>query len=242
MQINAKVDVTGLAAKLKSGEKNLVYATVQGINETAKKIQEAERQRLGQIFKIRKPSFIFQQAAIIKPFANVRQGRIYAEISVGQKPRLLLSKFEEGGVKTSEFGKNVAVPVTGTAVRPTAASAVPFKMFITKLGFVKTTTKPSYLRKKTKNGKWAYWPAEGTGGKTQLKGKYRTFIIRPETLNRDPGVWQRFGPKKGDIRMIYLFTRHPRLKSELKFVKTAISIADGWISEEITRAFLKGKK
>jgi len=33
---------------------------------------------------------ILRQAAVIKPFANVKQGRPYAEIGVGQKPRLQL--------------------------------------------------------------------------------------------------------------------------------------------------------
>ena len=96
MKIDVQIDSTKLILRLRNGQRRLAYATVNAINNTAKRIQVAERQRVEKEFTVRKKNFVLRQAAVIKPFANVKQGRPFAEIAVGQKPRLLLSAFERG--------------------------------------------------------------------------------------------------------------------------------------------------
>jgi hypothetical protein len=245
MQINASVDITGLAAKMKRGEKNLLYSTVQGINDTALKIQEAERQRVARQFKIRKPGFIFQQAAIIKPFASVKSGLIYAEIAVGQKNKLLLSQFEKGGERLpfTPGAKSVAVPITGSAARENFAQSVNPKMFIRALNLKKTTTKPR-LKGFKKNGQFIPTGGfiEGTGGKAQIKGKQRTFMLKRTGQAFQGGIFMRIGPEKDDIRLIYSFKMFPRLKPILGFIDTARSISDRWLTDNITSRFIKGMR
>ncbi len=97
MRVNLKIDSAPLILRLRNGQRRLAYAAVNAVNNTAKRIQAAERRRVEEEFTVRKKQFILRQAAVIKPFANVKQGRPYAEIGVGQKPRLLLSAFERGG-------------------------------------------------------------------------------------------------------------------------------------------------
>ena len=96
MRIDLQIDSAPLVLRLQNGQRRLAYAVVNAINNTAKRIQAAERRRVEQEFTVRKKEFIRREAAVIKPFASVKQGRPYAEIGVGQKPRLLLSAFERG--------------------------------------------------------------------------------------------------------------------------------------------------
>lgn len=91
MRIDLQIDSAPLVLRLQNGQRRLAYAVVNAINNTAKRIQAVERRRVEEEFTVRKKDFISRQAAVIKPFANVQQGRPYAEIGVGQKPRLLLS-------------------------------------------------------------------------------------------------------------------------------------------------------
>jgi hypothetical protein len=120
VKIDLQIDTAPLLLRLKNGEKRLAYAVVNAINSTAKRVQEAERERVLRAFVVRKRDFILREAAIIKPFASVKQGRPYAEISVGDKQRLLLRKFEQGAAREpfTPGAKSVAVPLLGRPARP----------------------------------------------------------------------------------------------------------------------------
>ncbi|MFH1689976.1 MAG: hypothetical protein ABIE42_07030 [Candidatus Eisenbacteria bacterium] len=83
MRIDLQIDSAQLILRLRNGQRRLAYAAVNAINNTAKRIQAAERRRVEEEFTDRKTEFIRREAAIIKPFASVRQGRAFAEISVG---------------------------------------------------------------------------------------------------------------------------------------------------------------
>jgi len=115
MRIDLRFDSAVLVLRLRNGQRRLAYAVVNAINNTAKRIQETERRRIEEEFTIRKKDLILREAATIKPFANVRQARAYAEIAVRQKPRLLLSAFERGAERTpfTPNAKRVAEPVIG---------------------------------------------------------------------------------------------------------------------------------
>lgn len=76
MLIETKLE--GLAEKTDKARKNLAYSVVQGINATAHKIHDA-------------------QASVIKPWASIGQGRLFAEVAVDQRQRLLLAGYEDRG-------------------------------------------------------------------------------------------------------------------------------------------------
>jgi hypothetical protein len=75
MKIDLQIDSAQLVLRLRDGERCLAYAVVNAINNTAKRIQDVERQRVEAEFTIPKKDFIRREAAVIKPFANVRQAR-----------------------------------------------------------------------------------------------------------------------------------------------------------------------
>ena len=207
MRIDLQIDSTELVLRLQNGQRRLAYAAVNAINNTAKRIQAAERRRVEEEFTVRKKEFIRREAAIIKPFASVRQGRAYAEIAVGQKPRLLLSAFERGAVRKpfTSAAKSVAEPVVGGPARPRFTESVPPELRMGRLRFDRTKT-----------------------------GKRRAGVTRTSTyLVPAVGIFQRVG--KETSRMVYIFTRGKRIKPRLRFVETARKEARRWFREEMQR-------
>ncbi|MDH4038437.1 MAG: hypothetical protein OEY32_14060 [Candidatus Krumholzibacteria bacterium] len=207
MRIDLPIDSAQLVLRLRNGQRRLAYAVVNAINNTAKRIQNAERRRVDEEFTVRKKDFIRREAAIIKPFANVRAARPYAEIAVGQKPRLLLSAFERGAERKpfTPAARSVAEPVVGGPARPRFAQPVTPELRVGKLRFDRTKT-----------------------------GRRRASVIRTKTyLVSKVGIFQRIG--KATTHAVYLFTRGKKLAPRLHFVETAEKEADKWFREEMER-------
>ena len=207
MNINLQIDSTALVLRLQNGQRRLAYAVVNAINNTAKRIQEAERRRVAEEFTVRKTEFIRRQAAIIKPFASVRQTRAFAEIAVGQKPRLLLSAFERGAERKpfTPSARRVAEPVVGGPARPRFSQPVTPELRVGRLRFDRTKT-----------------------------GRRRAAVTRTKTyLVPRVGIFQRIG--QGASRAVYFFTRGKKLAPRLRFVETAEKEANKWFREEMER-------
>lgn len=99
MLIQTKIDVSGLTDKSYKAQMNLVYSAVQRINFTAKKIQQAQRENLRDKLILRTAqtqSFLERNVAVIRPFASVPQGGLYAEVAIAERKKLLLSGLETG--------------------------------------------------------------------------------------------------------------------------------------------------
>ncbi|HEX5032359.1 MAG TPA: hypothetical protein VFX78_12985 [Candidatus Eisenbacteria bacterium] len=207
MRIDLQIDSAPLVLRLQNGQRRLAYAVVNAINNTAKRIQEAERRRVEEQFTVRKKDFIRREAAIIKPFASVRQARAFAEIAVGQKPRLLLSAFERGAERKpfTPAARSVAEPVIGGPARPRFAQTVTPELRVGKLRFDRTKT-----------------------------GRRRAGVTRTKTyLVLKVGIFQRIG--NATTRAVYLFTRGKKLAPRLHFIETAEKEADKWFREEMER-------
>jgi hypothetical protein len=207
MRINLQIDCAQLVLRLQNGQHRLAYAGVNAINNTAKRVQEAERRRVEEEFTVRKKEFIRRQAAIIKPFASVRQARAFAEIAVGQKPRLLLPAFERGAERKpfTPAARSVAEPVVGGPARLRFSAQVTPELRVGKLRFDRTKT-----------------------------GRRRAAVTRTRTyLVPKVGIFQRIA--KETTRAVYLFTRGKKLAPRLHFVETAEKEADKWFREEMER-------
>lgn len=210
MEFNLDMDTKALVLSLKDGERRLGYAVVNAINLTAKEIQKAERLQMSRAFTIRKEGFMLRQAALIKPFASAKQGRAFAEVSVGEKKGLLLSQYEKGGPRrpATSAARSVALPSIGGPARPTIKSLIPPELKVKRLRFDKTK-----------------------GGKARAGAKRtKTFLIP------DIGIYQRHG---GGIRQVYHFRRGLRLDPVLEFMHTAREIADRWFPEFLEREVVK---
>lgn len=238
--VNVQVDNAQLLLRLRNGEKRLAYGVTNAINRTVRRIQAAERENAEQGFTIRRQQFVLQNIAVIKPFASATQGRPYAEIAVGQKPRLLLSIFERGGARPlgTPGAKSAAVPIIGGPARPTFASQVPADFTFKSLSIVKVREGQVV---KTKSGRSARERSKGLGfrrtvtskGNVQYKGAHRTFILKNTVKAPAGGVFQRIGPGRDDIRMVYSFKKDEQLKGRLNFVAVANQESARWFKNDM---------
>ena len=240
MKINLNMDAKALEQRMELSAKNLAYASVNAINRTALQVQEQAKQNVRARFTLRQPDFVLRQAAIIKPFASVGQARPYAEISVGQKPRLLLADFERGAQRPAFIGKYVAVPITGSPARPSFSAPVTGSLRITALGLQPALTAAQRHQRRSIKGGTAketrtlrknFTSAAGAG--QVWKGRERTYMIP------GVGIFQRTGPKKGDTTMLYKFMPHPQLKPMLGFLAMAKAQGQTLLSDNLQHALIE---
>jgi hypothetical protein len=202
---------------LKGGDKRMAYAIANAINATAKDVQAAQRAHIQQVFKLRKGDFILRQSAIIKPFASATKRSFEAVVSVGKKERLLLTGYEAGDTRRPVKGKRAAVPIIGGPVRPNFSQSVP-DTYLYKSLRLRPTKSTSTKRVKVDVKVSTVVSRKGT---RQLKGEHRTFVLPRTAKASYGGVFQRVGPRKEDIRMIYSFVPPGKLPRILGFTKTA---------------------
>lgn len=240
MQITVSIDATRPLALLRNGGKRMAFAVVNALNHTAKEIQAGERAQVKQAFTLRKPDFVLRQAAVIRGaaggsgFANVKQGRFEVRISVGQRPRLLLSDFEAGGQRKPFKGKNVAVPITGGPARPSFRQSVPDAFTFRGLSLRRVT--PRGQQKRRRRTQVKFQASVTRTGKVQWKGAHRTFLLTQTKKAPKGGVFQRVGPGRDDIRLVYSFQPSARLDRRLRFIETGQAIA-----HRVYAASLKGE-
>jgi len=193
-------------------------------------------------------------AARIDPFARVPSsklppGRLYAEISVSQgslagQRRLLFAGFETGEQRRpfTPGAADVAVPISGRPARPSRSGAVPPRFTFAGLKF-KGFRRGRLLKRRRGGGKQFAEGVFGEFGKlqharlqqrgVQWKGLERTFILLSSRGLPDGGVFQRFGPERGDIRVIWKFVRPFNLERNLHWLETANRLAPVYLHEEM---------
>jgi len=217
MQINVTLDTSALDKLAKRYDKNLAYSTAQALNATVLEAQKRIRAHMRQVFHVRRADFIDRSIKVFA-FASVGQDRVYAEIGIDQKPRLLLSVYETGGQRVPFKGKSMAVPLTGGVARPSASASVnPSYTFqalhfqrgpITQQGRrILAARSAKGIRKQKLAGHYYVW-----------KGANRTFILPATKRAPYGGVFQRVGPGRDDLRLIYSFRRAMQLRKVLEFV------------------------
>jgi hypothetical protein len=245
MNVNVRIDSASLILRLDKGQKRLAYAAVNAINATARDVQKAAHEHVRQKFIIRKPGYFFGTPArpggvagrLFK--ASVGQGRAYAEVAVvaptSQARRsTLLPLFEEGGTRKpfTPGAKSIAVPLEGRPARPSIRGPVPPQFTFAGLRFAAYYGGKRLRKKTTRSGDLTIFGEFGRRqdadreGAVQWKGRERTFILGPTPKAPLGGVFQRIGPKKGDIRMIYSFVPSVRIDSRLEFIPVATAEAN----------------
>lgn len=218
IQIACNIDTSKLDKLAKNYQRNLAYSTAQAINASGLEAQKRIRENLRLKFHVRKQDILFRSIKITA-FANAKSNRPYLEIGVdNSKARLMLSLYESGAQKQPWKGKNVAVPITGTARPGMDASVNPALTFqalnfkrgpVTKRGKEELAKrKAKGIRKKKLAGYYYVW-----------QGNQRTFILPHSAKATNGAVFQRVGPGRDDIRILYAFKQNVRIRATLDFVK-----------------------
>ncbi len=240
MRIDIKFDTSGLDKTVKRYQKNLAYSTAQALRAVGLEAQRRIRAHLRTAFHIRKTAFMDRSIKIFA-FPSVGSNRPYLEIGIDPKSRLLLAQFEEGGQRGPFKGHNVAVPVTGQAARPSPESSVRQDLTFQALNF-----KRGPILQSARSAIAARKSAAKRGIKGKLSGQYyvwqgqqRTFILSHTARSPLGGVFQRIGPKRDDIRMLYSYKRTVALRAVLDFVSTTEQAFDEIYRDAFYKAFYR---
>lgn len=255
MRIDLSMDASRLLGRVRNAEKRLAYAAVNAINATAKRVQQAEFEHVAERFIIRRPQFFFGSparpggvAAKISPFASVGRGRIYAEVATGAaavrgRRRALLPQFETGGTRTpTPPSRVIAVPITGRPARPSIRGPVPPQFTIAGLKLRKYQGAKRLRRRRRGRtvdegvfGEFGRFTNFTPGKGVQIRGEQRTFLLPSTRGAPEGGIFQRYGPGREAVRMIYAFRKSVPLDDRLRFHAVAVATANAWAREEFER-------
>lgn len=203
-----ELDISGALALTDLILRKVPYVTNNALTVTAKEVVETERAALTREFQVRK-QFILNRVQIVK---YSRPNDLWTMVAINQNVaggELLLTMFEQGGEKTSEFGPEVAVPMTGGPARPAFAQTVRPSLMYKALNIEKRIT---------------------ALGKVQWKGDRRTFVIpgvgifqRGSGKRKGKRAARGDGEKRGDgeITLLYSFHRSVPLRARMHFVAVA---------------------
>lgn len=247
-----EVDVhdTLVLAALRKGAQRQRYAVANAINTTLRAIQAsvpAHMRRQG--FVVRNTKFLFGGSKYAsgaankitnraKPTAGKQFGRIAVEAgSFSSARRFLLAQFEHGGQRKpmTPGATSSAVPLLGRPARPSIAQPVVPAYTFAGLKFKKFIGGQEVKRKRRGRntaapgffGEYGRLQLERSLGDSsvQWKGALRTFILPKSKSAPHGGVFQRVGPGRGAVRMIYSFRRNVRLDANLKYASNADAVA-----------------
>ncbi|HEY3216230.1 MAG TPA: hypothetical protein VGK93_07020 [Candidatus Eisenbacteria bacterium] len=164
IQIKVSTNSARVLLGLRKGQKRFSYALSNALNRTADAVQREERAQLERGFLVRK-EFVRRQVAVIKPRAT--PFRLNTTVAVGQRERLLLPHYEEGGERTGFVGQNVAIPV---GARPSPRSSIPPRFWFQRLF-------PSTTAGRSRRGAIRSYIVPKVGVFQQQPGKLRSTLL-----------------------------------------------------------------
>jgi hypothetical protein len=205
------------------------FAASLGLNQTAKDVQAAERVALQGSFILREPRFLLQSIRIPR-FSNKNDPQLEVTVEIGPKASFLL-KFQTGGEKVA-LDRALPIAIPSPALRPSPGAVVPRALY------------PKALRLVPRRDIKGVLPAQRhvtRRGVEQLKGKRRTFVLDP-TIHfgvKTWGVYQRTGPGRGDIRLLWIYKQRIRIPQRFDFVPIGQRTAAARWPENFAQSFAR---
>lgn len=194
-------------------ERQLPFATMKALNETAELFQQSERKVMGQEFTIRRP-WVQQQVKIERQdFA--RKDKLSVRISISDKASFL-DKFEDGGMRTPHGGKSLVIP---QAIRQNKTALIPASKRPKSFQFHEVGGKALASHAKRFRNKKLRNAALG-GSVRVFEGKQRTILI--QSPNGAGVILQRQGRgQKAGLKVLYLLRPKTKVPADLHFHETA---------------------
>lgn len=192
--LTISVDATPALNYVANTVRQLPFATATALNQTAKDAQVAIQQSIASQFVLRQPRWILQGVKIEQ---FVKKSSAQFAITIRLDPsRQLLAKFETGGSKeATDPARPVAIP--SSAIRPAFSLQAPRGLYPSALGLTPYHQIASGFKTRA-----LHTTARGL---VVLRGKQRTFVLDASEGVRVPGVYQRVGPGRHDIRLIWTY-------------------------------------
>lgn len=220
--INVSIDARPLIKDMDAlAQRQLPYALMKTINATAEDFQAAQQENVARRFTLRRPTFVMNTIKIERQnFATKDNLRAIVGIDPS---RDVLSKFEDQGQKTPMFSGH--------------ALAIPIEAKRNKQDIVQNSMRPKALHLTFDNK--SIGPV---GGIKFAKGIKGTFLI--QKADGSGGIFQRQGPGRGGVHLLFkLMTKVP-LPRTLTFVLTAKRVVaermpinwERWLGEALRTA------
>lgn len=203
-------EIRGMFAELFRDQ--IPFAAVGAINDTAFAARDEIRTGIRERFTIRRQWVV--QGIQVPRGGKATKRRPVAIVEVEHRRRFLV-KFEEGGVKTGTQLEPIAIPTEH--IRPTQQAIPPRRLYPKNLGLAP--------RRDISGGTINPRIRVTRGGFRRLVGKYRTFVLDPSEMTASTwGIFQRTGPRRQDIRLIWAYRRQIPIPAILEFVQTATRV------------------
>lgn len=226
-RINLSMNPAELLRKSQRAEKKIAFGTVNALNNAAKNLQSRIRGEGTRDLTIR-GEFARRQAAIIKPFASVKDKRPYAELSVGKRERLLLpelaTKEPEKRKPFTPGAKRVAIPLIDGQPRARFPQKLPKELYWKALRLKRWP-------RGTAKGARKKYPGESQAKQTIWRGRLRTYMI-PSI-----GVFQRKSSSVSEP--IYLFDADVPIPQRLGFLEIMERHGSEELTEEMEKQMIK---
>lgn len=196
--MNIRIRVLRKGETMPAMAKQLAYAAALAMNRTLEEGQEAQRNALYGTFRMRGTNQFFSNMVKIRPEDRARRDRLVARLRIeGPESDLakgnLLARHEAGGQRSTGQGGASVDPsfrlrgmfyLPTPQLRPSFDQAIPRRLYPANLGL---TARRDVSGTTAVRGIHRTWT-----GKTQLKGKDRTFVLFSNT-GKPWGIFQRIG-------------------------------------------------
>lgn len=256
--LDVRVDVDSAVRALSNVRRDqLPFATSLAVNWTALGAQRDIRAHVRQEFTLRRPDFILKTIKVEKGDWATKRNPLAFRLKIDDKRydkgrRDLLAKFEAGGTRARP-DRDAPVFIPSEHARPQFAAITPKRLF------------PFALRLQSGRGTVGFYLVQGSSltatgkrrkrkaikgilkaqvvrterGIRQWRGKARTFVLDPLEHQgvKTWGVYQRTGPKREDVQLLWTYKARSRLPARLRFVATAQESADREFARNFRRAY-----
>jgi hypothetical protein len=240
-EIGLEVDLKPVLSWLATIPTEIPKANAYVLNLTGEKALAMAREMVSAKFTVRVP-WVLPPARLPRewkarsdnPVILISLGYGGAKSSGGDRRRNMLGKFERGGEKVAKRDDEpIAIPTK--AIRPTATAKVQMSMYPKSLRLAGRLD-PAAIRlpKQTRQLK---------GGGAVGAGKRGTFELDPAMMKglgeRAWGIYQRFGPKRNDVAMIWAYRRRIPIPKRLTFHTEAAEIVSTFLLPRLQEEYEK---
>lgn len=239
MDLSVRVDgLEDVRRALAAVPKQARYATSIAINRTLEEALDGGRREIQSVMVVRAPAFVLPPTQL-PTFARAKPTQLegtaafgYPDVhpnTIGDRREKILRKFEYGGEKTA-LDAQFPIAIPTKALRPSPSVAVPRAMYPVNLRLTPRrdadgATLPALRRGKVRTLGGGTVRSRKQRRELQLEGIGGTFGVMDET-GRLQWVFQRTGPGRRDVRLIWAFRQAIRIPKLLHFTEIAGRIID----------------
>ncbi len=231
MKIEMQTDTTQAKALLDAGLRQIPFTVALTLNRTAEEAVEAGRTHMRRVFTIRR-EFVPRQ---FRQFNKATKDKLETIVEITPRGGRFLRIHEPGGVRAAGVNP-IAIPTSN--LRPTRTANILSRLYPVQLGF--------FVRRAINDRMSAsldpqYLALQGTGyepGSANIRnfkvreGPFHTFELtegRNRIAPRQAGIYQRTGPGRGDVRLLWSYRRSVTIRPQLRFAETVQRVvADRW--------------